>query len=60
MKPVSEDAYRYSVVYYALRGMKDCHTTALEQARGWRKRTEREGNFLTNTAMINNPDNVEA
>jgi len=60
MKPVSDDAYRYSVVYYALRGMKDCHTTALEQARGWRKRTEREEKFLTNTAMINNPDNVEA
>ena len=52
MKPISEDAYRYSVVYYALRGMKDCHTTALEQARGWKKRTEREENFLTNKQML--------
>jgi hypothetical protein len=34
--------YRYSVVYYALRGMKDCATFADELARGRAKRTERE------------------
>jgi len=46
MKPVTKDAYRYSVVYYALRGMKDCHTTALEQARGREKRMQREEDFI--------------
>jgi hypothetical protein len=42
MKPKTEDAYRYSVVYYALRGMKDCFTYAVETARGRVNRTERE------------------
>lgn len=36
------DGYRYSIVFYALRGMKDCHTAALETARARAKRTERE------------------
>lgn len=36
------DGYRYSVVYYALRGMKDCFTHAIETAYALRKRTERE------------------
>lgn len=36
------DGYRFSVVYYALRGMKDCYTHAVETAYGQRKRTERE------------------
>lgn len=36
------DAYRYSIVYYALRGMKDCFTFAVETAQGKVKRTERE------------------
>jgi len=39
---VTEDAYRYSVVYYCLRGMKDCFTFAVEQAEGRKRRTERE------------------
>ncbi len=34
--------YRYSIVFYALRGMKDCATHALETAEGLRRRTERE------------------
>lgn len=42
MRRVKDDGYRYSVVYYALRGMKDCHTYAVETARAQRKRTERE------------------
>jgi hypothetical protein len=42
MWPVSRDAYRYSVVYYALRGMKDCFTTAVEQRRARQTRTDRE------------------
>lgn len=36
------DGYRYSVVYYALKGMKDCFTAAVETAYGRRRRTERE------------------
>lgn len=42
MSPRREDGYRYSVVYYALRGMKDCFTHAVETAYARRKRTERE------------------
>lgn len=36
--------YRFSVVYYALRGMKDCYSFAAEQEFGRAKRTEREAN----------------
>lgn len=36
------DGYRYSIVYYALRGMKDCHTAAEETARARRVRSDRE------------------
>lgn len=36
--------YRYSIVYYALRGMKDCATFAAELARGQAVRTAREDN----------------
>lgn len=39
---VSDDGYRYSVVYYALRGMKDCFTYAVETATAQAKRTETE------------------
>lgn len=39
---VTKDAYRYSVVYYCLRGMKDCFTYAVEQAEARVKRTARE------------------
>lgn len=39
---VTEDAYRYTVVYYCLRGMKDCFTYAVEQAEARKKRTKRE------------------
>jgi hypothetical protein len=42
MTPLKEDAYRYSIVYYALRGMKDCFTYAVETARGAENRTKRE------------------
>lgn len=37
-----KDGYRYSVVFYALRGMKDCYTYAVETAEGQRRRSERE------------------
>lgn len=39
---VMPDAYRYSIVYYCLRGMKDCFTYAVEQAEGRKRRTQRE------------------
>lgn len=42
MKGIKPDGYRVSVVYYALKGMKDCHTHAVEQAEARRRRTERE------------------
>lgn len=42
MWPRVDDAYRYSIVYYALKGMKDCHTAAVETAYARVRRTERE------------------
>ena len=42
MQKTAEDGYRYSVVYYALRGMKDCFTYAMELGQAHRNRTERE------------------
>lgn len=42
MRKAHKDGYRYSVVYYALRGMKDCFTYAMETAKAQEKRTERE------------------
>lgn len=45
MTQTDKNGYRYSVVYYALRGMKDCFTYAMETARGQDKRTEREDNL---------------
>lgn len=42
MTPTREGGYRYSVVYYALKGMKDCFTHAVEQDYALKKRTERE------------------
>jgi len=56
MQPTSRDAYRYSIVYYALRGMKDCFTYAIEQSRGRAMRTAREENMLAEAFDITNPD----
>lgn len=42
MTPKTKDGYRYSIVFYALRGMKDCHTYALEVGEARKKRTARE------------------
>jgi len=44
---VAADAYRYSVVYYCLRGMKDCFTYAVEQSEARKKRTLREVNLAS-------------
>jgi hypothetical protein len=39
---VEPDGYRYSIVYYALKGMKDCYTAAVETKYAREKRTARE------------------
>lgn len=39
---ITKDAYRYTAVYYCLKGMKDCFTYAVEQSEARKKRTERE------------------
>lgn len=38
----NRDGYRYTVVYYALKGMKDCFTHAVETEKARIRRTERE------------------
>jgi hypothetical protein len=42
MRLRQRDGYRFSVVFYALRGMRDCATVALETARAREMRTQRE------------------
>lgn len=42
IQTIQPDGYRFTVVYYALRGMKDCHTHAVEQEYAREKRTGRE------------------
>lgn len=53
MKPRIKDAYRYSIVYYAKRGMKDCHTYAVEVGEARKRRAERE---LRQIQAIGNPE----
>lgn len=48
----SEDAYRFSIVYYALRGMKDCFTVALEQSSARKRRSGREVGFADPEAAL--------
>lgn len=38
----TKEGYRYTVVYYALKGMKDCFTHAVETETARKRRTERE------------------
>ena len=42
LRLVEPDGYRISVVYYSLRGMKDCFTYAVETSKGAARRTARE------------------
>lgn len=42
MRLTAPDGYRYSIVYYALKGMKNCFEAAVETAYARRRRTERE------------------
>lgn len=60
MRPRLKDAYRYSIVYYALRGMKDCHTAAKETAYARRRRTEREIAMASSLRLTPINDNAEA
>ncbi len=46
IRKISADGYRISIVLYSLRGMKDCHTFAVETAVGTRARTSREETML--------------
>lgn len=58
MTKVTPDGYRVSVVYYALRGLKDCHTYAEETAYAARRRTERETELGRKAADPNDPGPV--
>lgn len=42
MRPRQKDGYRYTIVFYAKRGMKDCHTYAVEIGEARKKRKARE------------------
>lgn len=42
MKPRTKDGYRYSIVFYAKKGMKDCHTYAVEIGEAKARRSARE------------------
>jgi hypothetical protein len=52
MQLKAKDGYRYSIVFYALRGMKDCHTYAVEVGEARRNRTLREEGMVSSM-----PDN---
>ena len=47
MKTRAKDGYRYSIVFYAQRGMKDCHTYAVEIGEARKKRQEREAGMAS-------------
>jgi len=55
MMATAKDGYRYSIVYYALRGMKDCFTFAVETAKGAQNRTKREDKMAEE---LKNPANA--
>jgi hypothetical protein len=48
-----DDGYRYSIVYYALKGMKNCFEAAEETRYAKRRRTEREQDMAANLAAGN-------
>jgi hypothetical protein len=52
MSPRAKDGYRYSIVFYAKRGMKDCHTYAVEVGEARARRQEREYG-MTDTSVEN-------
>jgi hypothetical protein len=50
MSPRAKDGYRYSIVFYAKRGMKDCHTYAVEVGEARKRRQGREEG-MTDTSV---------
>lgn len=50
LKVTREGGYRISVVYYSLRGLKDCFTAAAETAYGTARRTTRERDMASRIA----------
>jgi hypothetical protein len=52
MQATAPDGYRYSIVYYALRGMKDCFTAALETEYAKKMRTTREQDIVRREALL--------
>jgi hypothetical protein len=50
MSPRAKDGYRYSIVFYAKRGMKDCHTYAVEIGEARARRQGREEG-MTDTSV---------
>lgn len=46
MKTRQKDGYRYSIVFYAKRGMKDCHTYAVEIGEARKRRKDREAGMV--------------
>jgi hypothetical protein len=50
MSPRAKDGYRYSIVFYAKRGMKDCHTYAMEVGEARKRRQGREEG-MTDTSI---------
>jgi hypothetical protein len=55
MRLTRSDGYRFSVVYYALRGMKDCHTFAEETRTAQVRRTERERTMAAGQGFAADP-----
>lgn len=55
MHTTKDGGYRYSVVYYSLKGMKDCFTYAKETEYALRRRTERERDMAAKLKAGENP-----
>jgi hypothetical protein len=54
MRATRPGGYRYSLVYYALRGMQDCFTYAVEREYARTRRTERERDIARR--LVEDPD----
>lgn len=60
MEKVTPDGYRVSIVFYALRGLKNCHDYAEETAFALRRRTEREQSIARGEGRFNGQGKVTA
>lgn len=47
-----KDGYRYSIVFYAKKGMKDCHTYAVEIGEARKRRADREAGMVGDSIEI--------